>query len=100
MSIYHTHISAFEIIILTTHHQKIYQQIIKMQKEKQTGTLQESAKKIHTRMISDLSEIEVEFESARAVPTPRSIIDVCNLVIGGGGTAGYCYMGAMSEIFA
>jgi NTE family protein len=68
-----------------------------------------STKKIRTRARSsedDSAEFADETESfgssgntteqSRGV---RSIKDIKNLVIGGGGTAGYCYMGAMREVF-
>jgi NTE family protein len=68
---------------------------------KNKGAKKTDTKKIRTRMISDSSSLNFESTAGNGVVdlTPRSIENIRNLVIGGGGTAGYCYMGAMSEIF-
>ena len=71
----------------------------------------QKTKKIRTRQITESSsstdfEIETAISTVMSrsagpaiLPTPRSIGNTRNLVIGGAGTGGYCYIGAMSEIF-
>jgi NTE family protein len=70
------------------------------------NTKAEKTKKIQTRHLTESSSSldsdstsYLDSDTGVRVGTPRSIKEIRNLVIGGGGTAGYCYMGAMSEIF-
>lgn len=70
--------------------------LMQHRKNPATREVDEAKIEIDTRQVMEYSEDIINVGMSK----PQDVGGIDTLVIGGGGTAGYCYMGAISELFS